>query len=356
MRDPFSWSFPIGRLFGIAVRVHWLLPVLAIGLVLRVSKDNPLLPGIWADATMVVTLMFLVILLHEFGHCLAAHWMNGEAREVLLWPLGGLAMCDVPHHPRAHFWLAAGGPLVNLVICAAAALVLGFAFTPGVQPPWNPFWWPFRVSAEGHGLLTTWEGVEYATTSAGMLFFARLFYVSWFLFLFNVILIGYPLDGGRMLQAVLWPYVGYRQATLYAVFAGFGIVVLLSLAAMMYNEVLLIFLVMYIGFSCVNEYRNLESGAEDSLFGYDFSQGYTSLERDMPAEPPPPKPKKLNFIQRWLQRRAQRKLQKEIEQREADEKRMDELLQKIQQRGKDSLTDEEQRFLKKVADRYRNRS
>ncbi|MFO0967797.1 MAG: DUF6576 domain-containing protein [Gemmataceae bacterium] len=351
MRDPFAWSFPIGRLFGIGIRVHWLFPVLAVGLIVRLAT-KAYVP--WLDASVFVLLIFFVVLLHEFGHCVAARWVNGDAREVLLWPLGGLAFCDVPHHPRAHFWTAAGGPLMNLVICAVAALVLGFAFAPGFQPPWNPIpdwggWWPFASR------LPIWGGgLEEAPAAA--LLVARLFYISWLLFLFNLVLVGYPMDSGRMLQSVLWPHVGYRQATLYSIYAGFGVVVLLCLACMIWDDVLLLFLALYIGFSCLNEWRSLEAGGEDSLFGYDFSQGYTSLERENPPEAAPPRPKKQNFIQRWLQRRAQRKLQREAEQRIADEKRMDELLEKIQQHGKHSLTDEEQRFLKKVAARYRNRS
>jgi stage IV sporulation protein FB len=362
MRDPFAWSFWIGRLFGIGIRIHWLFPVLALGLIFRYSKDPalplPPLPAYtWVDATILVILLFFVILLHEFGHCLFAHWMNGEAREVLLWPLGGLASVDIPHHHRAHFWTAAGGPLTNLVICAVAALVLGFAFTPSVQPPWNIFtWYPFRYESGGKVWMDFWGAPSDGVSNPAIILFARLFYVSWLLFLFNIVLVGYPMDSGRILQSILWPYVGYRQATLYAIYAGFGMCILLSLACMAWNEVMLVFLVMYIGFSCMQEYRNLENGGEDSLFGYDFSQGYTSLERDNPSDVPQPKAKKLNFIQRWLKNRQQKKMQRDEEQRVADEKRMDELLEKIQRFGKQSLTDEEQRFLKKVADRYRNRS
>jgi hypothetical protein len=356
MRDPFLWSFPIGRLFGILVRIHWLAPVVALGVIFRAVKmAPPEQSGVWADATVVVILMFFVILLHEFGHCLAAHWMNGEAREVLLWPLGGLAALDVPHHPRAHFWTAFGGPGMNLVICLAAGLLLALAFEPALQPPWNPFWYPFR-NGSGAIDLVTWNGTPFPAEHAAIHLVARLFWVSWLLFLFNIVLMGYPLDGGRMLQAVLWPYLGYRQAMTYALYAGFAVVVLLCLGAMVANEVLFLFLAFYVGVSCTAEYKNLDSGAEDSLFGYDFSQGYTSLERDLPAEQPAPKVKKLNFVQRWLQKRAEKKQLREQEQRAADEKRMDELLDKIQRFGKGSLTDEENRFLKKVADRYRNRN
>ena len=97
----------------------------------------------------------------------------------------------------------------------------------------------------------------------------------------------------------------------------------------------------------------LETGGDDPLLGqYDFSQGYTSLERD---EPPAPRVRRKSWWQRWLQERAAKKVQREAEQREAEEKRMDELLDKIQRHGRDSLTAEEQRFLKRVSERYRNR-
>ena len=66
--------------------------------------------------------------------------------------------------------------------------------------------------------------------------------------------------------------------------------------------------------------------------------------------------KRQNFIQRWLQRRASRKMQREQERQEADEQRMDELLQKILALGKNSLTDEEQRFMKRLADKKKNQS
>jgi hypothetical protein len=180
----------------------------------------------------------------------------------------------------------------------------------------------------------------------------RLFYVNWILTLFNLLLIGYPFDSGRLLQAALWPRMGHYQSTKVAIYCGFGLTILIGLVSIMYGEPLLVFLAIFIFVSCAQEMMMLETAAEDSLFGYDFSQGYTSLERE---EPPPPKQHKQNFIQRWFAERAARKERQEQEQREADERRMDELLDKIQKFGKQSLTDEENRFLKRVADRYKNK-
>lgn len=357
MRDPFTWSFPIGRLFGILVRIHVLFPIFVLAMVLRESGDKDALAGTWQDALMLMGLLFLVVLLHEFGHCFAARRHDGEAREILLWPLGGLASVDIPHSPWAHFWVAFAGPLVNLAVCLVCALALAFAFQAPIQAPLNPFWYPYRLplGESGSILLTTWDGGNFITNHLGVVVLARLFYVSWILFLFNMILVGFPMDAGRMFQSVLWPHFGYRQATLYAVFAGFGVMFLLILASIVAKEVLYLLLAFFIYTSCKQEWLVLESGGEESLFGYDFSQGYTSLEKDHALEPQPRR-KKQNFIQRWLQKRAARKLQREQERQEAEELRMDELLEKIQRQGKDSLTDEEQRFLKRVSDRYRNRN
>jgi hypothetical protein len=95
----------------------------------------------------------------------------------------------------------------------------------------------------------------------------------------------------------------------------------------------------------------LETGGEEGIFGYDFSQGYTSLEKD---EPPPPR-KRQSWWQRWQQRRKARRLQREEEQRVAEESRLDTLLEKVQREGLTALTEEEKRFLKRASDRFRDR-
>src|SRR5262249_18393644 len=149
----------------------------------------------------------------------------------------------------------------------------------------------------------------------------------WLLLLLNVCLPGYPLDGGRLLHSLLWPRFGYTRAMFHSIFAGFISMLVLGIVALAMNELLLGFLVILIYATCKQQLFLLEHGGDESMFGYDFSQGYTSLERDQPVSPRRPRP---NFWQRWLQRRAARKLQREQEQREAEERRMDELLEKIQ--------------------------
>jgi hypothetical protein len=125
------------------------------------------------------------------------------------------------------------------------------------------------------------------------------------------------------------------------------------------NQLLPALLAAMIYVRCRRELTELEREVEDEQAAteYDFSQGYTSLERDQPDDraPQPPPPPKPGWLQAWLQRRAERKAQRERELREADERRLDELLDKIHREGKQALTDEELRFLTRVSSKNPNR-
>ncbi len=385
MRDPITWSFPLGRMFGIHVRVHILLPLVMLGLILRVTaaKDTDVT---LARAAEVMALLFLSILLHEFGHCFAARSVDGDAEEVLLWPLGGLAYCDLPHTPRAHLITALGGPFANLLLCVVAGGALAFA---SLVPPFNPFDSPYRLElthwpdgarrteataahpaaepsapakaavppAKGATAAAAPQAPAAAVTAANPIpltvwqrLAGELFWLNWFLLLINVCLPGFPLDGGRVLQSILWARSDYRQATATASYAGFIVMLVIGVFAIVTDSVLAFALALFVYVSCKQQLILLETGGEDAPFGYDFSQGYTSLEGSQPAAPPQ---RRLNWFQRWMQRRAARKAQREIEQRESEERRMDELLDKVQRTGLQSLTDEERRFLTRVSARYR---
>lgn len=354
MRDPFFWSIPIGRFFGITVKVHLLFPLVTLGLILRYAlKTNPpYIEGTWIDAVMLSGLLFVSVVLHEFGHCFAARWVDGDAEEILIWPLGGLANVDIPQEPRAHFITAAAGPAVNALLAALCIFLLTFAVDASYQPWWNPFHSPLRTDPSGTIHLWTWNGEERAVQAVWPIILARLFWINYALGLFNLAFVCFPLDSGRMLQSVLWPSLGYRQATLMVIYAGFLYTVVVGLISIVLEEILVFCLAVFIYISCRAQMFILETGGEEGLFGYDFSQGYTSLERDTPAITT----KQTSWWKRWRDNRAARKLQREMEEREAEERRLDELLDKVQKMGMSSLTDEERRFMKRVSDRYRNRN
>src|SRR5258708_6359545 len=108
MRDPLTWSLPIGRLFGIVIKVHLLFPFVALALILRAAAKGE--PGDWIIATGIEAMLFVSVLLHEFGHCFGARFVDGDAHEILMWPLGGLAYVEVPHTWRANLFTAIAGP------------------------------------------------------------------------------------------------------------------------------------------------------------------------------------------------------------------------------------------------------
>jgi len=349
MRDPISWSVPLGQLFGITIRAHVLLPMVMVGLILRFASAKEYEgTGIWLDVSLLMGLLFISVLLHELGHCFAARSVEGDAREILLWPLGGLAYVDVPNTPKAHLLTALGGPLVNFGLAGLAALLLAFA-TEGYWPPFS-FYFPTRLSLFSH-----WGGADPSYPGWWSLALGQLFWINGFLGLMNVVLVAWPLDGARILQAILWSRTNYRSSMMMSIRIGFMFVFVVLLVAIIQEWVLAVLLAYIVYMGCKQEYIALESGGEESLFGYDFSQGYTSLEKDAPHAIETKK-KKQGFLQCWLQKRRLAKMQREKEQQEAEERRMDELLEKINSFGKASLTDEENRFLKRVADRYKNRS
>src|SRR3984957_11695745 len=146
MRDPISWSFPLGRMFGVQVRIHILFVIFFIGSMLRVAfaPEDPthvavkLPDGAWIDIFVILILLFLSVLAHEFGHVFGARSVGGDCQEILMWPLGGLAYVDVPHTPRANFISTAAGPAVNLFLCVLCTLLLLVVHSTPIQPHW---WW-----------------------------------------------------------------------------------------------------------------------------------------------------------------------------------------------------------------------
>lgn len=164
--SPRPGTFPLGRIAGIPVRLHWSLALIAALFVVSLSAGLG-----WAGGVLAMLLFFASILAHEFGHALVARRHGVATTSVELWALGGVATLDrdAPS-PRAEGMIAAAGPAVSVVL--------------------------------GAGFL----GVAIATQSN---VFAWLGVVNLALALFNL-LPGAPLDGGRIVRAVRWRMTGDR--------------------------------------------------------------------------------------------------------------------------------------------------
>jgi len=173
-----SFSLPVGHIAGILVRIHWTLLVLwlfDLNSYMKVFEGRAAVPAFAIHAAA----LFGSILLHELGHAFAARRVGGRADEILLWPLGGLAFCDCPPSWRANLIVAAGGPLVTVIIVGASALLFRV-----IDPGTNPY-----------------------------LHVAETVLVRWntFILIFNLIPL-YPMDGGRIFHALAWAWFGRHGA------------------------------------------------------------------------------------------------------------------------------------------------
>ena len=136
--------------------------------------------------------LFLIVTLHEFGHSLACRQVGGQANQIVLWPLGGVAYVNPPQRPGATLWSIAAGPLVNVVV---APIIVGIG----------------RVS-----LLWGW----YAAVPDLRTLIHAIFYIDVGLLIFNILPV-YPLDGGQILRALLWFVLGRARSLMVATILGF---------------------------------------------------------------------------------------------------------------------------------------
>lgn len=384
MRDPLTWGLPLFRLFGVRVKVHVLFFLVVVGLILRMALAEAQAIA-WTDLLLFWgVLLFVIVLIHEYGHVFAARSVGGDAREVMLWPLGGFASVEVPWNPRAHLISAAGGPLANAILCLMIALVLLVA---GYWPNLNPFSNPFVAELKSYGdgrIYTSQYGLRFYPSEDSMnkvppmrlgeqgkshesemvlppkmeraiaptwiVWLHRAFYLSWLLLLFNLIP-AYPLDGGRMLQSVVWSRSNYERGATIAGYSGFAAGAFFLILAIAVNESLLLALSIFMFFEA---WRLVYWEPEARVaVGYDFSTGYSSQRFDEENEE---QPVRKSWWQRWREARQARRRKREQEQLARDEARMDELLDKIARLGKDALTQEERRFLEQMSARKRNMS
>jgi stage IV sporulation protein FB len=218
----------------------------------------------------------------------------------------------------------------------------------GMQPIWNPF----GHLGSGAPLLTGGRVVPAFTLAWWVGWFG---YLNWVLFLANLIP-ALPLDGGRALRALLAGQPKESMVapwTAHSVAAVLGLVGLFRLFPTNSGGWELISLAILIELMVRLEARMLEDGGffEDGVFGYDFSEGYTSLESSAPKV----RPYRESALKRWRRRRSELRRQRRQAQDAAEEQRMDEILAKLYREGRAALTDEEHRFLIRVSAKYRAR-
>jgi Zn-dependent protease/CBS domain-containing protein len=182
-----SWSFPLLKISGIPIRVHFTFVLFLVWIALSRGGGTS---GVYWVAFVIA--IFVCVLLHELGHALVAKRFGVMTQDITLYPIGGVAMLDGRPRPRQELWIALAGPAVNLVIALA---LLPIVVTKRVD---------IANVAELH------------TPGA---FLSALCAANITLAIFNLIP-AFPMDGGRVLRAALALNMPERRATQLA--AGFG--------------------------------------------------------------------------------------------------------------------------------------
>jgi Zn-dependent protease len=205
-----KWQWKLGRFAGIDVYVHatFLLLVGWVGYSYWLEHHN------WGEVLnglLFILALFLCVVLHEYGHALTARKFGIQTRDITLYPIGGVARLEkMPDKPIEELWVALMGPAVNVVIA-----VLFFAY-----------------------LLLTGGLVPLTQLSVASGSFAeRLMVVNIWLVLFNIIP-AFPMDGGRVLRALLALRLDYVRATQIAANIGQGIAFLFGFIGLFSNPFL----------------------------------------------------------------------------------------------------------------------
>jgi len=183
-----SGSIRLFQFSGIEVFLHWSWFLVAVFEIQ--SRKGSYSSTMWNVFEYLA--LFLIVMIHEFGHALACRSVGGRANQIVLWPLGGVAYVDPPPRPGATLWSIAAGPLVNVILIP----VLSFA-----------------------GSIVHSSGIAAATPDVARLI-SNVAWINGWLLIFNILPV-YPLDGGQILRSLLWFVMGRARSLMVAAIVGF---------------------------------------------------------------------------------------------------------------------------------------
>ena len=198
MRTLPQGSIRLFRFAGINVFLHWSWFLVAA---FEISTRTRSYSSVTWNVLEYLAL-FLIVLMHEYGHALACRQVGGTSDQIVLWPLGGVAYVDPPPRPGATLWSIAAGPLVNVALI--------------------PVLWGMGMTSRSLG----WN-IEMPNFHAWL---RAIWFINGALLIFNLLPV-YPLDGGQILRSLLWYPLGRARSLMAASIIGFiGVAGLIALA------------------------------------------------------------------------------------------------------------------------------
>ncbi len=214
-------SIKIGSIAGIGIFLHWTFLLLIAGIfAFYLFQGNSVAAALVGVG--LIAAVFACVVLHELGHALTARRFDVPTRDITLYPIGGVARLQrIPEEPMKEFWIAVAGPAVNVVIAVALFAVIwiaGASFSPAVF-------------------------IDPTSNFLGTLMWLNIVLVG-----FNL-LPAFPMDGGRVLRALLAARMDYARATQIAASVGQGMAILFGVVGLVgFNPILLfIALFVYVG-------------------------------------------------------------------------------------------------------------
>jgi Zn-dependent protease/CBS domain-containing protein len=218
-----GWSVNIGSIAGTAIRIH-ITFLMFLAWIFAASWASGGAAAAW-NGLLFMILLFVCVLAHEFGHILTARAFGVPTPDVTLLPIGGVArLARIPEAPWEEFLIAIAGPLVNVAIAVALIALTG-------------------VDLNARHLA--------AVESSRVSLVERLAEVNLFLAVFNMIP-AFPMDGGRVLRALLAIRLGHVRATEVAAVIGQAFAFLLGFAGLLWNP-LLIFIAIFVYLAAASE-------------------------------------------------------------------------------------------------------
>jgi Zn-dependent protease len=218
------WSIKIGRYAGIDVFMHFTFVLLVAWVAMVHWREGQRIADAVSGVAFILT-VFLCVVLHEYGHALMARRFGIRTKDIILLPIGGVARLErMPTNPIQELWVALAGPAVNVVI--AIGLFVWLKATATIAP------------------------LETLTVTAGP-FLERILAVNVIMIVFNMIP-AFPMDGGRVLRALLATRQSYGRATQTAASIGQGIAVLFGFFGLFYNPFML-FIALFVWIGAAQE-------------------------------------------------------------------------------------------------------
>ncbi|MEE9193221.1 MAG: site-2 protease family protein [Thermodesulfobacteriota bacterium] len=248
-----KWSWKIGRFSGIDLKIHATFAIIILWVIYNHAIAGDGLRTT-VESLIFVLIIFTCVILHEFGHALTAKKYGIKTLDIILLPIGGVARLErMPEDPKQELWVALAGPAVNVAIALIIFVILFLTGTP--------------------------VHVNYIDILSNS-FMANLMALNIILVVFNM-LPAFPMDGGRVLRALLALRMEYAKSTKIASKIGKAMAILFGIIGLFSNP-FLVFIAAFVWFGANHEEKMVRM--KYSKMSYNNSE-YTDLKTLSPNDP-----------------------------------------------------------------------